>query len=44
MPTDAQLLAAAQTDAHAFRELYERYAERIHRFQLAHAIRKRPSI
>jgi RNA polymerase sigma-70 factor (ECF subfamily) len=34
MPTDAQLLAAAQTDARAFRELYERYAERIHRFQL----------
>jgi RNA polymerase sigma-70 factor, ECF subfamily len=34
MPTDAQLLATAQTDAHAFRELYERYAERIHRFQL----------
>ena len=34
MRTDAQILAAAQTDAHAFRELYERYAERIHRFQL----------
>jgi RNA polymerase sigma factor (sigma-70 family) len=34
MRTDAQLLAAAQTDAHAFRELYERYADRIHRFQL----------
>jgi RNA polymerase sigma factor (sigma-70 family) len=33
MRTDAQLLAAAPTDAHAFRELYERYAERIHRFQ-----------
>jgi RNA polymerase sigma factor (sigma-70 family) len=35
MQTDAQLLADAQTDAHAFRELYERYADRIHRFQLA---------
>jgi RNA polymerase sigma-70 factor, ECF subfamily len=34
MRTDAQLLAAARTDAHAFRELYERYADRIHRFQL----------
>lgn len=34
MQTDAQLLAAARTDAHAFRELYERYAERIHRFHL----------
>ena len=35
MRTDAQLLAAARTDAHAFRELYDRYSERIHRFQLA---------
>lgn len=34
MRTDAQLLTAARTDAHAFRELYERYAERVHRFQL----------
>jgi RNA polymerase sigma factor (sigma-70 family) len=34
MRTDAQLLAAARTDAHAFRELYDRYADRIHRFQL----------
>ena len=34
MRTDAQLLAAARTDAHAFRQLYDRYAERIHRFQL----------
>jgi RNA polymerase sigma-70 factor (ECF subfamily) len=32
--TDAQLLAAARTDAHAFRQLYDRYAERIHRFHL----------
>ena len=34
MQTDAQLLAAARTDPHAFRQLYERYAERIHRFHL----------
>jgi RNA polymerase sigma-70 factor, ECF subfamily len=34
MRTDAQLLAAAQTDAHAFREIYDRYAESIHRFHL----------
>jgi RNA polymerase sigma factor (sigma-70 family) len=32
--TDAQLLAAAQTDAHAFREVYDRYADAIHRFHL----------
>jgi RNA polymerase sigma factor (sigma-70 family) len=32
--TDAQLLAAAATDAHAFREVYDRYAEAIHRFHL----------
>jgi RNA polymerase sigma factor (sigma-70 family) len=32
--TDAQLLAAAETDAHAFREVYDRYAEAIHRFHL----------
>jgi RNA polymerase sigma-70 factor (ECF subfamily) len=32
--TDAQLLAAAQSDAHAFREVYDRYAEAIHRFHL----------
>jgi RNA polymerase sigma factor (sigma-70 family) len=30
--TDAQLLAAAQTDAHAFREVYDRYAQAIHGF------------
>jgi RNA polymerase sigma-70 factor (ECF subfamily) len=28
--TDADLLAAARTDAGAFRELYERYADRVH--------------
>jgi RNA polymerase sigma factor (sigma-70 family) len=28
--TDAQLLFAARTDPHAFRELYDRYADRIH--------------
>jgi RNA polymerase sigma factor (sigma-70 family) len=28
--TDAQLLFAARADPHAFRELYDRYAERIH--------------
>jgi RNA polymerase sigma factor (sigma-70 family) len=32
--TDAQLLAAAETDSHAFREVYDRYAEAIHRFHL----------
>jgi RNA polymerase sigma-70 factor (ECF subfamily) len=32
MQTDAQLLAAARTDAHAFRDLYDRYAGRIHAF------------
>jgi RNA polymerase sigma-70 factor, ECF subfamily len=35
MTTDAQLIARAKTDASAFRELYDRYAERIHRLQLA---------
>ena len=33
--TDAQLLRAAQTDAGAFRALYDRYAQRIQRFHLA---------
>jgi RNA polymerase sigma-70 factor (ECF subfamily) len=33
--TDAGLLAAARTDPHAFRELYERYATRVHGFHLA---------
>src|SRR4051812_50067673 len=32
MRTDAQLLRAARRDADAFRELYERYAERIHSY------------
>jgi RNA polymerase sigma-70 factor, ECF subfamily len=32
--TDAELMAAAQTDAGAFRELYDRYATPIHRFHL----------
>jgi RNA polymerase sigma-70 factor, ECF subfamily len=35
MTTDAQLLRAARTDSSAFRELYDRYAERTYRFQLA---------
>jgi RNA polymerase sigma factor (sigma-70 family) len=34
MKTDAELLVAARTDAEAFRELYDRYADAIHRFQL----------
>src|SRR4051794_30100399 len=33
-PTDAELLRAAAKDAHAFRQLYDRYAERIHRYRL----------
>lgn len=32
--TDAELLSAARTDAGAFRQLYDRYAEAIHRFHL----------
>jgi RNA polymerase sigma-70 factor (ECF subfamily) len=32
--TDAELIAAARTDAGAFRALYDRYAEAIHRFHL----------
>jgi RNA polymerase sigma factor (sigma-70 family) len=32
--TDAELLTAASEDARAFRELYDRYCERIHRFHL----------
>src|SRR5919197_1669906 len=32
--TDAALLLAARTDPAAFRELYERYAERLHAFHL----------
>jgi RNA polymerase sigma factor (sigma-70 family) len=35
MTSDAQLLSAARTDSKAFRELYDRYAERMYRFHLA---------
>jgi RNA polymerase sigma-70 factor, ECF subfamily len=34
MTSDAELLLTARTDAGAFRELYDRYAERIYRFHL----------
>jgi RNA polymerase sigma-70 factor (ECF subfamily) len=34
MKTDAQLLRAARTDAHAFRELYDRYAKQIYGYHL----------
>jgi RNA polymerase sigma factor (sigma-70 family) len=34
MRSDAQLLAAARSDAGAFRELYERYAERVYGYHL----------
>jgi RNA polymerase sigma factor (sigma-70 family) len=34
MTTDAQLLRAARSDSRAFRELYDRYAERVYRFHL----------
>jgi RNA polymerase sigma-70 factor (ECF subfamily) len=34
MRTDAQLLRAARRDAGAFRELYDRYAERVHGYHL----------
>ena len=34
-PTDSELLTAADHDAAAFRELYDRYAERIHAFFVA---------
>ena len=34
LPTDADLLAAARTDASAFRAFYERYAERVHGYHL----------
>src|SRR5690348_13836152 len=37
LPTDAELLAAARTDATAFRALYERYAERIYGYHLRRA-------
>src|SRR5262249_60972678 len=32
MTTDAELLRRARTDAHAFRELYDRYAARVFTF------------
>jgi RNA polymerase sigma-70 factor (ECF subfamily) len=35
MTTDAELLVRARTDPTAFRELYERYAPRMHAFHLA---------
>ena len=34
MTTDADLIRASRTDAGAFRQLYDRYAERIYRFHL----------
>src|SRR4051794_41964836 len=34
MRSDADLLRASATDARAFRELYDRYAERIHGYHL----------
>jgi RNA polymerase sigma factor (sigma-70 family) len=35
MTSDAQLIAAARADSGAFRQLYDRYAERVYRFHLA---------
>ncbi len=35
MTTDAELLEAARSEPRPFRELYDRYAERVYRFQLA---------
>src|SRR5436305_13131968 len=37
LPTDADLLVAARTDASAFRAFYDRYAVRVHRFHLRRA-------
>src|SRR3954454_2439384 len=34
MRTDAQLIEAAKTDAGAFRELYDRYADQVHGYHL----------
>jgi RNA polymerase sigma-70 factor (ECF subfamily) len=34
MTTDAELIRVARSDAGAFRELYDRYAERVYRFHL----------
>ena len=35
MKTDTELLVAARTDAGAFRELYDRHSQAIHRFHLS---------
>jgi RNA polymerase sigma factor (sigma-70 family) len=35
MKTDAELIASARTDARAFRDLYDRYAERLYGFHLS---------
>jgi len=35
MKTDAELLVAARTDAGAFRELYDRHSQAIHRFHVS---------
>jgi len=37
MTTDAELIRAARSDSGAFRELYDRYAERVYRFHLGRA-------
>jgi RNA polymerase sigma factor (sigma-70 family) len=34
MTTDAELIGSARSDSGAFRELYDRYAERVYRFHL----------
>ena len=34
MRTDAELLRAARTDPHAFRELYDRHASRVYGYHL----------
>ena len=34
MKTDAEFIRAARTDARAFRELYDRYAEQVHSYHL----------
>jgi RNA polymerase sigma-70 factor (ECF subfamily) len=39
MRTDADLLRAARADAAAFREVYERYAERVYRYHLRRTAR-----
>ena len=40
--SDAALLAAARSDPRAFRELYDRYAERVHGYHLRRS-RRRPT-